>query len=103
MTSSYLEPLFVGGIQLGPENLERFKDGFELMVQGLEGSPSVGFLGVGVFRKVVKYEGGISEEDEVGLREIAVTDIVIALFGGNSGVRSWNGTGEEKREANTPA
>lgn len=57
----------MSSVELGFEDLERFKDRFDMIGQGFEGPPALDFLSVGVFGKVFKDEGGVSEEDEVGL------------------------------------
>lgn len=57
----------MGSVELGFEDLERFQDRFDMVGQGFQGPPTLDFLSVGVFWEVFKDEGGVSEEDEVGL------------------------------------
>lgn len=69
----------MGSIKLGSEDLKRLQDRFDMVGQGFESSPALNLLRVGVFWEVFKDEGGVSEKDQVGLGQVAISDIIVSL------------------------
>lgn len=68
----------MGGFELGLEDVEGLEDRDELVSQGLQDLLALD-LDIRVLWEVVNDQGGVSEEDQVGLGEIAISDIVVSL------------------------
>lgn len=70
----------MGGVHLGLQDFERLYDTVYVGRQRLQSLLALGGFSIGVLGEVMNDKGRETEEDEVGLGEVAVSEIGVALL-----------------------